>query len=406
MSMRTTFSLNHAKKKAGYVFGPLLLIVTLLFPLCFLLWYINVSLEGSLERFYAQMQNLLSLWTTCRPCLFGTLSSWTIFLLFMAVALTLFKMIPGRKSSHQSIMSFKMNGLFVMLIMLLLYSSLSFGLKLFSPTILYDEFGALLGSLNLFALCFWPLSYMRTKRTHFSLFTVCRCAMIGWALLLLSFAAKQQATTGLSNALGLCVLLQWIFIAKFFWWEMGYLSAVEITYDSQGFFLYWGAIVWIPAIYTSPALYLVHHPRHLSPSLLLLFFIGGAASIFVNFLVDKQRHYVRSRNGDCLIWRKKPELIFANYQTEWGEERQNVLLASGWWGLSRHFHYIPEFLGAFFWSAPALFAHFLPYFYLFFLSLLLIDRAYRHEKRCAMKYGKDWQKYCERVPFRIIPFIY
>jgi hypothetical protein len=27
------------------------------------------------------------------------------------------------------------------------------------------------------------------------------------------------------------------------------------------------------------------------------------------------------------------------------------------WGLSRHFHYVPEILAAFFWTVPALFNH-------------------------------------------------
>jgi 7-dehydrocholesterol reductase len=225
-------------------------------------------------------------------------------------------------------------------------------------------------------------------------------------LILVSFAAKQQELYGLSDSLLVSLALQLLFIAKFFLWEIGYLRAMDITYDRSGFCLCWGPMVWIPAFYTSPTLYLVHHPYNLGVPLALLFFLCGAASILLNLIVDRQRHYVRNKNGECLVWRKKPDLIFANYTTEWGEEKQNLLLVSGWWGISRHFHYIPELLGAFFWSAPALFGHFIPYFYLSFLTILLVDRAYRHERRCAMKYGKDWEKYCEKVPFRIIPFIY
>ena len=134
--------------------------------------------------------------------------------------------------------------------------------------------------------------------------------------------------------------------------------------------------------------------------------IAGTTCIFINYLADRQRQYVRSKNGECTIWNKKPDLIFANYKTEWGEEKQSLLLASGWWGISRHFHYLPELLGAFFWSLPAMSSYYMPYFYLTFLFLLLIDRSYRQEKRCAMKYGKDWDKYCESVPFRLIPFVY
>ncbi|CAJ2656548.1 unnamed protein product [Trifolium pratense] len=61
---------------------------------------------------------------------------------------------------------------------------------------------------------------------------------------------------------------------------------------------------------------------------------------------------------------------------------------------------------AFFWTVPALFNHFLPYFYVIFLTILLFDRAKRDDDRCRTKYGKYWKLYCDRVPYRIIPGIY
>ena len=230
--------------------------------------------------------------------------------------------------------------------------------------------------------------------------------MMGWGLILLSFAAKQQELYGLSNSMIIAVTLQLAYILKFFWWETGYLRSMDIMYDRAGFCICWGCLVWLPAIYTSPTLYLVNHPNHLQPLLAAGIFLIGISCILVNYLADRQRQYVRLKNGDCTIWRKKPDLIFANYKTDWGEEKQNLLLVSGWWGISRHFHYIPELLGAVCWSIPALFTHYIPYFHLTFLVLLLMDRTYRREKQCATKYGKDWEKYCERVPFRFIPFLY
>ncbi len=44
---------------------------------------------------------------------------------------------------------------------------------------------------------------------------------------------------------------------------------------------------------------------------------------------------------------------------------------AGWWGLARHFHYLPEIIAALLWTVPALFTHVLPYFYVTFLTLLL-----------------------------------
>ena len=43
------------------------------------------------------------------------------------------------------------------------------------------------------------------------------------------------------------------------------------------------------------------------------------------------------------------------------------LVCTGWWGLARHFHYLPEVMAAFFWSLPFGFTAALPYFYVLFL---------------------------------------
>jgi 7-dehydrocholesterol reductase len=165
-------------------------------------------------------------------------------------------------------------------------------------------------------------------------------------------------------------------------------------------------LVWVPAVYTSPTLFLVRHPVTLGFWLGLLIVMAGIVCICINYFADRQRYRVRLQHGECMIWNSKPEIVFANYKTEWGEERQGVLLASGWWGISRHFHYLPEILAAFFWSIPALFDYYIPYFYLTYLMILLLDRVYRQERRCERKYGQGWEEYCKKVPFRVIPFVY
>jgi 7-dehydrocholesterol reductase len=71
-----------------------------------------------------------------------------------------------------------------------------------------------------------------------------------------------------------------------------------------------------------------------------------------------------------------------------------------------HFHYVPEIGAAFFWAIPAslnLQMWILPLFYPVYLTILLLDRAWRDDKRCADKYGKYWDMYCNKVPSKIIP---
>jgi 7-dehydrocholesterol reductase len=60
-------------------------------------------------------------------------------------------------------------------------------------------------------------------------------------------------------------------------------------------------------------------------------------------------------------------------------------------------------MAAFFWCVPALFTHPLPYFYPFYLSLLLLDRAWRDDARCQDKYKEYWAQYRAVVPYKIIP---
>jgi protein-S-isoprenylcysteine O-methyltransferase Ste14 len=50
-----------------------------------------------------------------------------------------------------------------------------------------------------------------------------------------------------------------------------------------------------------------------------------------------------------------------------------------------------------------LFDEALPYFYVLYLAVLLIHRAWRDDQRCATKYGADWDAYRARVPYRVVP---
>ena len=58
------------------------------------------------------------------------------------------------------------------------------------------------------------------------------------------------------------------------------------------------------------------------------------------------------------------------------------------------------------WTLPAGVSRAVPFAYVVFLTVLLVDRAGRDDRRCRAKYGADWDRYCERVPFKIIPYLY
>ena len=66
-------------------------------------------------------------------------------------------------------------------------------------------------------------------------------------------------------------------------------------------------------------------------------------------------------------------------------------------------YYVPEVAAALLWSLPASGGSAMPYLYVAFLAVLLLDRAYRDDARCAAKYGKAWEKYRALVPYKIVP---
>ena len=191
-------------------------------------------------------------------------------------------------------------------------------------------------------------------------FTNCRFGMMGWPLLLLSYAAKQHEVYGLSDSMMVAVGIQLVYIAKFFHWETGYLRSLDIMHDRAGFYICWGCLVWLPCVYTSGTMYLVHHPHHLGTPLAAGIFALGVLAVLVNYLADEQRQRVRATAGKTTVWGKPPKLMIGHYTTEGGDKKENLLLASGYWGLARHFHYLPELAAAFLWCVPALFESVLP----------------------------------------------
>jgi len=235
----------------------------------------------------------------------------------------------------------------------------------------------------------------------------CRLGMTGWIVILLCFAYKQYELYGyLSNSMFVSTFIQVAYIGKFFVWEHGYFNSIDIMHDRFGFYIFWGIMVWVPGFYTIVGQYLVKHPIQLSNEYAAFCVIGGLVSLYLNYATDEQRLRFRETNGNTTIWGKKPTYILAKYTTEDGVEHESMLLTSGYWGISRHFNYVPEITCALFWALPALFSHVIAYSYVAFLIGLLVHRLFRDEERCYKKYGAYYLQYKKEVPYFLIPYIF
>jgi len=289
----------------------------------------------------------------------------------------------------------------------------------------------------------------------FKLFFNGRPGIIAWTLINFCFACTQFVRFGfVSNAMILVNLLQALYVLDFFWNEGWYLRTIDITHEHFGFYLAWGDQCWLPFMYTLQGLFLSTHPVELSLlgfiSILLLGVGGYVLFRAVNANKDRFRKEMtrlermsigerktgelkeemqRRSIGDepfpefgegvtyrglevrqlshYRTWGRPTLFLPATYHTGVGNERRRShLLLSGFWGLSRHFNYLGDLMLSAAMCLPCGFTHLLPYFYIIFMTVLLLHRVARDDEKCRQKYGKAWEIYCKLVPYKICPYIY
>mmetsp|Transcript_20233 Transcript_20233/g.20342 ORF Transcript_20233/g.20342 Transcript_20233/m.20342 type:complete len:442 (+) Transcript_20233:148-1473(+) len=403
-----------------------------------ILWYGNCHCNGSLIQLVDAVKVNGALFAISKVSLTNVLA-WKIILSFMVFELALMRLVPGKEfratttaTGHVPI--YNANGVECYFISIATLFGLSY-FKLFSPSLVYDNMGDMLISMCVFALViciclmfkglyfpstadsgstgdtisdfFWGTElYPRVLGFDIKQFTNCRFGMMYWQLGILCYAFKQYEVHGcISSAMLVSVVVQTVYIFKFFLWETGYLCSMDIQHDRAGYYICWGCLVWVPSVYTLHTFYLVDHPIYLSAGVAVLYIIAGVACVWCNYDCDRQRQEFRKSNGTMRIWGGPAYFITASYTTADGVKRSSLLLTCGWWGVSRHFHYIPEILASVFWCIPNSMAigGIIPFFYPIYLTLLLLDRAWRDDARCAEKYGEDWKRYCKEVPYKIIP---
>jgi protein-S-isoprenylcysteine O-methyltransferase Ste14 len=332
--------------------------------------------------------------------------------------------VKGAPVPDGSRLNYKMNGWFSWWVTLALAAALV-GLGWISPTILHDQFGPLMTTVNIFTflLCVYLYYVGKQQETadrptgrpvydyfmgtalnprngsfDWKLFCEARPGLILWVLINFSLAAKQYELHGtVTTPMILVCFFHFWYIADYYFHEDAILTTWDIKHENFGWMLCWGDLVWVPFTYTLQAQYLLTHTHDLpwwgTAGIVLLNLVGFAIFRGTNI----QKHKFRL-NPERLIWGKQPEYI----RTEGG----SLLLTSGFWGLARHLNYFGDLLMGLAWCLPCLFTNLLPYFYIIYFTLLLVHRERRDDAMCLAKYGQDWEAYRRKVPYRIVPRVY
>lgn len=303
------------------------------------------------------------------------------------------------------------------------------GTGLVDPGVLHDQFGPLLSVMTLFTVAFsvflhryglqhgqaWRITgnpiadfWMGTGHNprlppgglfDLKLFCEARPGLMLWVLINLSMAWVQHRTHGfVSTSMLLVCAFQAIYVLDYYLNEAAILTTMDIKHENFGYMLAFGDLVWVPMTYSLQAFWLIDHMHDLPLWAAALIVVTNLLGQAIFRAVNNQKHTFRGDPERARIWGRPVEYL----QTRHG----NKLLLSGFWGWSRHFNYVGDLLMAASWSLPCGFSTPLPWFYPIYFTILLIHRERRDHALCAEKYGADWDAYCARVPWRILPYVY
>jgi Delta14-sterol reductase len=288
--------------------------------------------------------------------------------------------------------------------------------------VVFEEFGALLMTANAVAFALALGVYVRGLRAgsttgdpvrdyfmgttlnprvdgfDLKFFCESRPGLILWVLFDLSLAAAQYERHGtLTTAMVLVNAFQFLYVADYFFHEEAILTTWDIRHEKLGWMLVWGGLVWVPFTYCIQAYYLVDRTHALSPAATAGIVALNLAGYAIFRASNIQKHRFR-RDPGRPVWGRPPEYI----RTAAG----SLLLTSGWWGIARHLNYLGDLVMALAWCLPTGLARPLPYFYFAYMIVLLVHRERRDHEVCRAKYGTDWDAYCRKVRWRIVPGVY
>lgn len=306
-------------------------------PFAQVVFYVHTAHGGSIAAALGEGPSLLRhAWLDHAA---GSPTAWMLIAAFGVTQLLLMRLVPGRRwegpvtpAGHVPV--YIANGPACFAITLALAAG-AVHLDLVRASALYDHALDILGALNVSALLlclglylkgrfapsgpdhghtgnpvfdyYWGTElYPRVLGWDVKQFTNCRFGMMGWALWLLSYAAAQLGRHEVvSDTMLVAVAIQLVYIAKFFGWEDGYLRSIDIMHDRAGFYICWGCLAWIPAVYTGGTMYLVDHPGQLAGVTTVAWIAAGVAAVMANYLADAQRQAVRA-GTTTTTWASRP----------------------------------------------------------------------------------------------------
>jgi len=251
---------------------------------------------------------------------------------------------------------------------------------------------------------------------NLKLFWIGRVGMLLWTVLGICHARYQFEKVGVvTYSMMVEITLAAIYTVDWAWKEEWYIRTIDMHHDRLGFMLFGGIVVAFPTIYCAPTYFLAHtgsaeNDVSLWRAIIVVVMYCGFYALFR--LCNDEKDYVRNQwkndvSQDKLvgIFGQKMTVIEATYKTE-KKEHKTILLSGGLWGVTRHLNYTFDLAMTSCYSMVVPWNTIYPHIYLFHMIHLLVSRSGRDHEKCSVKYGKYWDIYVKRVPYKLLPGVY
>ena len=230
-------------------------------------------------------------------------------------------------------------------------------------------------------------------------------------LLTLGAAAHQHATYGtISTPMIFMIIAHFLYTNACMKGEECIPTTWDIFYEKWGWMLIFWNLAGVPFVYCFNSMYIASRPPFEHSALYTAFcFVLLVGAYYVWDTAQSQRNRFRMQLNGSYVKRKAfPQLPWGTLENPRYLETKagSKLLVDGWWRYARKIHYTADVAMALSWGLICGFDHFLPYLYVSFFVVMILHRAGRDIARCKRKYGDDWDRYCDEVPYLFIPYVF
>ena len=355
--------------------------------------------------------------------LMGFVTPWVIY----GVITLLHLLLPGKKikgyvkdDKTGEVLNYRLNGLAVLIVSIVLWFVLGYFGWVPYDWLYTVRWASLLGALSMgliFSLIIvlsqpstgkslladLYLGRLKNPQTKNSRLDVKMWLYLIGAVMLqlnvLSFAAHHYFSAETINpGIFLCAGLLTYFIWDYLSFEKVHLYTYDFIAERVGLKLGFGCLTFYPYFYAIALWATVDMPYPGLPT--WLYAIFGLVFLCGWMLA-------RGANMQKYVFKTRPDKKFLWIEPGTMTDGEKTILVNGWWGLSRHVNYLGEVLmGVGIALAAGYPGVWWVWLYPLYYVALLFPRQHADDKICHAKYGKLWEDYMEKVPRRIIPFLY